>query len=94
MIPLRVGTSNKKPRVLLMRGKTLRIPKLNARWLKLNYGETSFFRTDYPKLLQRALQQPIQKKTLQAADRLGVIRDAFALAESGGYTTREALELA
>ena len=55
---------------------------------KLNKGETSFVRIDYPRDYLRKLNN------LSAADRLGLIRDSFALAQSGDSPTTFALELA
>ena len=59
---------------------------------KVNFGETGFFRTAYSKDLLEKLREPIQNKKLSAPDRLGVIRDLFALAEAGIISTTEALE--
>ncbi len=62
--------------------------------LKINSGETGFFRTDYPAQMLVALREPIANKKLSALDRLGIIRDAFALSQSGDFPTAQALELA
>ena len=59
---------------------------------KVNFGETGFFRTAYSKDLLEKLREPIKNKKLSAPDRLGVIRDLFALAEAGIISTTEALE--
>lgn len=60
--------------------------------LKINYGEAGFFRTAYSKELLEHLRKPIQNKKLSARDRLGVIRDLFALSEAGTVPTTDALE--
>lgn len=73
------------------KSKTLITP--SAKWLKFNAGEVGFFRTDYPSQMLAALHQPIKRKQLPATDRLGIIRDSFALAESGDLPTTQALEL-
>ncbi len=59
---------------------------------KVNFGETGFYRTAYSKELLEKLREPIQSKKLSARDRLGIIRDLFALAESGTIPTTDALE--
>jgi len=60
--------------------------------LKLNFGEAGFFRTAYSKELLERLRQPIQDKSLSPRDRLGVVRDLFALSEAGIIPTTDALE--
>jgi puromycin-sensitive aminopeptidase len=62
--------------------------------LKLNRGEVSFVRVDYPRQYLRKLEEDIKNNKLGASDRLGLIRDTFALAQSGGSPTSLALELA
>ena len=59
---------------------------------KINFGETGFYRTAYSKELLEKLREPIQNKKLSARDRLGIIRDLFALAEAGIISTTDALE--
>lgn len=69
----------------LMDKKSITIPDKGE---KLNIGETSFVRIDYPKNYLHRL------KNLSAPDRLGLIRDSFDLAQSGNSPTTLALELA
>ncbi len=59
---------------------------------KINYGETGFYRVAYSKELLEKLKSPVENKTLSARDRLGVIRDLFALSEAGTIPTTDALE--
>ena len=59
---------------------------------KVNFGETGFFRTAYSKELLEKLREPIKNKKLSARDRLGIIRDLFALSEAGVVPTTDALE--
>ncbi|OGI85792.1 hypothetical protein A3A01_00660 [Candidatus Nomurabacteria bacterium RIFCSPLOWO2_01_FULL_39_17] len=61
-------------------------------WMKINIGETGFYRTAYSKELLNKLYTPVQNKILSARDRLGIIRDLFALAEAGIVPTTNALE--
>ncbi|MSU44817.1 M1 family peptidase [Candidatus Nomurabacteria bacterium] len=59
---------------------------------KVNFGETGFFRTAYSKELLSKLKKPVENKLLSARDRLGIIRDLFALSEAGTIPTTDALE--
>ncbi len=73
--------------------KELILKKPTGPWLKLNFGETGFYRVDYPSQMLQKLQAPVKTKKLSAIDRLSLVRDAFALAESGDLPTTQALEL-
>jgi len=59
---------------------------------KINLGEAGFFRVAYSQELLEKLRAPVQNKKLSARDRLGIMRDLFALAEAGTISTTEALE--
>ena len=59
---------------------------------KVNFGETGFYRTAYSLELLNKLVQPVEKKILKPTDRLGIIRDLFALSEAGVIPTTDALE--
>ncbi|MDO8618741.1 MAG: M1 family aminopeptidase [Candidatus Daviesbacteria bacterium] len=72
----------------LMDKKTMMIPNTGA---KLNAGEVSLVRVDYPKDYLKGLEKNISK--LSAQDRLGLIRDSFDLAQAGNSPTTLALEL-
>ena len=60
---------------------------------KLNFGETSLIRVDYPESILKSFNDEIRNKKLSTEDRLGLIRDSFALAESGQSPTTLALNL-
>ena len=64
----------------------------NEEFIKINQNETSFFRTAYSKELLDLLYKPIVEKTLSPIDRLGIVRDLFALSEAGIINTYEVLE--
>ncbi len=93
-IPLTYCFGGKKTAKILFEGKSVSLPYPKKTWLKLNYGETGLFRVNYPAAFSKKFYYPIKNKVLKAPDRLGIIRDAFALAESGKKSTIEALELA
>ncbi len=59
---------------------------------KVNLGETGFFRTAYSKELLEKLVPGVKNKTLSSSDRLGIVRDLFALSEAGIIPTTDALE--
>lgn len=59
---------------------------------KVNFGETGFYRTAYSKELLEKLKHPVESKIFSSRDRLGIIRDLFALAESGTISTTDVLE--
>ncbi|MCX6797238.1 MAG: M1 family metallopeptidase, partial [Candidatus Doudnabacteria bacterium] len=61
---------------------------------KLNSGETSLFRADYPAQILEQFKPMIVNKKMPVLDRLGLIRDAFTLSESGQLPTVQALRLA
>ncbi len=86
-IPLKI-----KDKTLLMDKKSISIQKPSA-FAKLNIGEVSLVRVDYPKKYIKGLENAIKNGTLSAVDRLGLIRDAFDLSQSGNSKTTLALEL-
>ncbi|MFZ2150289.1 MAG: M1 family metallopeptidase [Minisyncoccia bacterium] len=61
-------------------------------FLKMNFGEVGFYRTAYDEPLLQRLVSPVSTKELPARDRLGIIRDLFALAESGDRPSVDALK--
>jgi len=61
---------------------------------KLNEGEVSLVRVDYPHQILKSIEKDVKAGKLRAADRLGLIRDSFDLAQSGNSSTTLSLELA
>ncbi len=86
-IPISFSTGKK----ILFAKKNTALPEPKD-WIKINSGESGFFRTSYSHNLLEKLKDPIEKKLLPSWDRLGVIRDLFALAEAGVVPTTDALE--
>lgn len=82
---------NNKKLLLTKKVTTIEKPKNPA---KLNSTEASFVRVDYPQDYLHALEQLVKDKNLPATDRLGLLRDTFSLAQSGGTPTTVALRLA
>ncbi|MBI2040219.1 M1 family metallopeptidase [Candidatus Microgenomates bacterium] len=81
-IPLNGTLMDKKTMIITDRGE------------KLNKGETSFVRVDYPHKYFKELEKDVRSGKLPAPDRLGLIRDTFSLVQSGQSPTTLALELA
>lgn len=89
-IPITLGNDIYKEKILFSK-KQDSIP-LPSSWVKINLGESSFFRTAYSSALLERLVGPVAKKDLPAIDRLGIVRDLFALSESGVISTVLVLE--
>ena len=82
-VPVNFVAKGKAPEQVLMRTKSLHIPRKSGTWIKLNRDETSFHRTAYSPALRGLLADAAKKKQLKTRDRLGLIRDVLALSESG-----------
>jgi puromycin-sensitive aminopeptidase len=87
MVPVSVGKKK-----YMLDSKSLEIPKPTGQ-IKLNTGETGFFRTDYPAQILAKLKKPILNKTLPVVDRFGILRDTFSLVESARSPLQSALDL-
>lgn len=68
------------------------VPLIGTSIGKVNAGEGSFMRTKYDAVTLARLRTEVQNGTLSTKDRLGLIRDVFALAEGGYSSTVDALE--
>ncbi|MES2930358.1 MAG: M1 family metallopeptidase [Patescibacteria group bacterium] len=82
--------SNKESEIMLATKKSF--PLIGSSIGKINKDEGSFLRVRYDKATLARLRSEIENNTLPVADRLGIIRDLFALAEGGYIGTAEALE--
>ncbi len=72
---------------------TVPVPYIETEnFIKINSNETGFFRTAYSHELLELLKQPVANKTLPPLDRLGLVRDLFALSEAGIIPTNYVLE--
>ena len=89
-IPILYKTLNADKKILLNK-KSIEIPEKLIH--KINTNETSFIKVHYNKSTLDYLRKSIEENHVNIADRLGIIRDAFALAEGGYIKTSEALEL-
>lgn len=93
-VPIRVkSAASNKSSQLLMERRRIELPRRGA-WLKLNSGEYGVYRTKYSPGMRAAFEEPIRKKVLEPRDRLGLIRDAFAISEAAELPASEALRFA
>lgn len=91
-VPMRLVTDKgaAKERTLITR-REARINMPRGAWVKCNADESGFYRTLYAPELRTRLGIAARKKQLKARDRLGLIRDVFALAENGTLKAEDAL---
>ena len=83
---------NKHNFLMSEKTRTLELGGLASKWIKINKNESGFYRTAYSKELLAMLYEPVLNKELPPVDRLGIIRDLFALSEAGVIPTTNALE--
>lgn len=88
-IPLIYKNENGQEKSTLIEKKKI---VLDEKISKLNLEESSFLKVIYSKETLAIIQKKIQENHLSIADRLGIIRDLFALAESGDIKTSVVLE--
>jgi puromycin-sensitive aminopeptidase len=93
-VPLNYFGDRGTTRAQLLTKRTDTISGSYDLWKKWNRGETGFYRVRYPKETLELLAAPVREGRLPAIDRLGIIRDLFALSESGHVSTAEALSFA
>ena len=71
----------------------LGLPVEEQEWVKINWGQTGFYRVNYPPAFWARLRAAVRETALPAPDRLGLQNDAFALARSGQLGTPQVLTL-
>jgi puromycin-sensitive aminopeptidase len=89
------GPGMAKPCFFLMKSRRLALswPQPGDFWVKLNPGQSGFYRVGYDAGLVAKLRQGLTSPTLSVTDRLGVVDDAWALARAGWMKTSDALEM-
>ena len=74
---------NSSVSLLDAKSQTIKLPKLSPQqWLKLNSGQTGFYRVLYNSNELKLLSAAIESKDLDPADRLGLISDTFAMTQA------------
>ena len=90
---LRAGADAPRYEFMKTRRQRLSVPLSDGAWLKLNPGQTGIYRVAYSEDLWQRLIPAIESKALPATDRLGLLDDAFALAQAGYWKTSSALQV-
>ena len=90
--PIMLGNNKNEKNILLKDKSSIEGIDFSDDWIKINLGESSFFRTAYSKELLEQLIKPVKNKILPVEDRLGIVRDLFALSEAGIIPTTNTLE--
>jgi puromycin-sensitive aminopeptidase len=83
-----------QPRYALLRARSAiwRAPA-SAAWIKLNTGQSGFYRTAYAPSQLAALVAALAGRQLPSLDALGLLDDVFALAQAGHLRTSQALDV-
>ncbi len=90
-VPVSYDTNDEALKILLTKNKS---PLIGTEIGKVNKGEGTLARVRYDKDTLAFLKDEIISGKLSVHDRLGIIRDLFALAEGGYIPTTEAMEFA
>ncbi len=91
-IPYRTGNNNEGTITLNTKHALVAISDVGP-WLKLNSDQIGFYRVAYDAKLMKALQVPLQAGILSPLDRLSLLNDTFALAQSDHVPLSQALAL-
>jgi len=95
-IPLLMQTGENEDTLSYYMRDRKAVVQLNSRacsWLKINPGQSGFYRVAYsPEMISR-LAIAVSEGALPTIDRIGLLNDAFALARADFIKTRSALEL-
>ncbi len=99
-VPVSVGRAGEKQKATLLNQRTANIalgwgntaPAQD--WVKLNAGQTGFYRVQYSLQEWTILRSAVQNKKLAAIDRLGLEDDAYALVRGGYSPATQFLSLA
>jgi puromycin-sensitive aminopeptidase len=81
--------------LLVRETDTINIKDISAAdWVKVNAGQTGFYRVNYTNAEWDRLRQAVESLQLPATDRLGLQNDAFALSRAGLLPASQFLHLA
>ncbi len=91
-VPVSVAQAGGSKTSVLMEGEEAQV-SLDApddspapRWVKVNAGQTGFYRVNYAPAQWEALGGAVESQELPATDRLGLQNDAFALMRAGALS--------
>ncbi len=97
-VPLVIGRSGtKKPWVGLLKtgSRVVNLGKPESSWIKINAGQSGFYRVAYPAEMLKGLTAALRSGVLPdpVIDTLGILSDSLALARAGYLETSKALDL-
>ena len=96
-VPLRVKSANSdeiSSTLVKGRSDSLEIDGSTDDWVKVNPGQTGFFRVKYSSDDLTLLRPAIERLELSSIDRLGIQNDAYALSKAGIQSVTDFLEIA
>ena len=93
-VPLTFSSGRGAVRTVLLSGKKQRIASLQeGAWLKVNPGQTGFYRVRYSPEFLQPLHAAIREGHLPVADSLGLLDDAFSFVRSGDLSVLDVLDM-
>ncbi len=94
-VPLTLGFQGKsEQQAVLLRAPEINIPCFSQKgWVKLNPGQSGFYRTQYSAELFKELIRALERQELSALDGMGLLDDALALTRAGSLRTSATLEV-
>ena len=99
-VPIRIGRAGqRKPISLLLEKKSESHPLGRSRrplardWIKVNAGQSGFYRVNYPREEWDRLREAVAAGELEAEDRIGLQNDAHALMRAGYLPATTLLDL-
>jgi puromycin-sensitive aminopeptidase len=96
-VPINIGMHHGEGVAVLLESpgkKILMSASDRTPWIKVNAGQTGFFRVKYSPKMQEDLCQAMEQGELSARDRIGLANDAYALQRAGMMPCAQYLELA
>jgi puromycin-sensitive aminopeptidase len=94
-VPVSIASPDAASRSLLMEDSSASVSLAAAHgWIKVNAGQTGFFRANYSEDEWAKLRDAIASQEVPAVDRLGLQNDAYALMRSGRLSATVFLSLA
>ncbi len=90
-----INAGEKRPRAFLVKKyrAVVNLPRKVRRWVKVNAGQSGFYRVFYPNEMLKRLNGAIRTKALSVIDSLGVVDDASALTRAGYLRTPQLMEV-
>ncbi|MBP9733486.1 MAG: M1 family metallopeptidase [Candidatus Omnitrophica bacterium] len=87
------GSAKRFETLLTAKAGTLKVEAPAGRWIKVNPGQSGFYRTAYSENLISPLAQGLKDGDFEPEDALGLLDDAFVLARAGRMKTSQVMEL-